>query len=94
MSRLNTIARRLAFGALVSACSFGVFAETSPITDEQKKNAEALIQKALKSDLGYSIVESLTTEIGPRLGGSEAEKRARDWGVVVGERLGFDKVSI
>ncbi|HAM16964.1 MAG TPA: peptidase M28 family protein, partial [Alteromonas macleodii] len=58
MSRLNTIARRLAFGALVSACSFGVFAETSPITDEQKKNAEALIQKALKSDLGYSIVES------------------------------------
>ena len=40
MSRLNTIARRLAFGALVSACSFGVFAETSPITDEQKKNAD------------------------------------------------------
>ena len=87
MSRLNTIAKRLAVGALVTACSLGVFAETSPITPQQKKNAETLIQKALNSDLGYSIVESLTTEIGPRLGGSEAEKRARELGVEVGKRL-------
>lgn len=42
MSRLNTIAKRLAVGALVSACSLGVFAETSPITPQQKKNAEKL----------------------------------------------------
>lgn len=94
MSRLNSFARRLAFGVLVSTCSFGVIAETSPITQKQKENAEALIQKALKSDLGFNIVESLTTEVGPRLGGSEAEKRAREWGVALGERLGFDKVSI
>lgn len=94
MSRLTTIAKQLACGALASACAFGVFAETSPITDMQRKNAEALIQKALKSDVGYNIVESLTTEIGPRLGGSEAEKRARDWGVKLGQKLGFDRVGI
>jgi hypothetical protein len=46
MSRLNTIARRLAFGALVSACSFGVFAKTSPITDEQKKNDVSINSKS------------------------------------------------
>jgi hypothetical protein len=66
MSRLTTIAKHLAFGALMSACSFGVYAEANPISDKQKKNAEALIQKALDSDLGFEIVESLTTEIGPR----------------------------
>ncbi len=94
MSSLNAVAKGLALGALLSVFSFGASANPSPITAEQKKNAEALIQKALKSDLGYRIVDSLTTEVGPRLGGSEAEKRARDWGLVLGNRLGFDKVSV
>lgn len=48
----------------------------------------------MKSDLGYSIVEFLIIEIGFCLGGFEVEKWVRDWGVVVGEWLGFDKVSI
>jgi hypothetical protein len=56
--------------------------------------AQALMDKALKSDLAYEIVESLTTEIGPRLGGSDAEQRAREWGVKLGKELGFDRVSI
>ena len=94
MSRLNTVAKHLAIGALMSAASFGVFAKTSLVTDKQRQNAEMLIEKALDSDLGYSIVESLTTEVGPRLGGSEAEKRARDWGVSLGKELGFDNASI
>lgn len=64
------------------------------ITEQQKATAKALMQKALKSDLAYEIVESLTTEVGPRLGGSEAEGRARDWGVKLGKELGFDRVSI
>ncbi len=34
MSRLNTIAKRLAVGALVSVCILAVFAETSPITPQ------------------------------------------------------------
>ena len=64
------------------------------LDQKQIDTANQLIQEALKSPLGFDIVESLTTEIGPRLGGSEAEKRARDWGVELGQSLGFDRVVI
>ncbi|MFT6541931.1 MAG: hypothetical protein ACJAU5_001011, partial [Maricaulis maris] len=42
--------------------------------------AQALVETALDSDLAWDIVESLTTSVGPRLAGSEAEARARVWG--------------
>ena len=58
------------------------------------ETANTLIDTALKSNLGYEIVESLTTEVGPRLAGSEAEKRARDWAAKLGESLSFDRVSV
>ncbi|WP_326938214.1 MULTISPECIES: M20/M25/M40 family metallo-hydrolase [unclassified Alteromonas] len=74
--------------------STSLLAAPSPITDSQKETAEQLIQTALKSDMGYDIVTSLTTEVGPRLGGSEAEARARNWGAELGKELGFDRVSI
>jgi Zn-dependent M28 family amino/carboxypeptidase len=64
------------------------------ITQEQKTTAETLMKEALDSDLAFDIVESLTTEVGPRLGGSEAEGRAREWGAKLGKELGFDRVSI
>ena len=51
--------------------------------------------KALQSDsLAYDIVEGLTTEIGPRQGGTEAEARARTWSVNKLKALGFDNVRI
>jgi len=83
----------------LSVLSQGVLSQETPtaaplISDKQKANAILLMEKALKSDLGFDIVESLTTEIGPRLAGSEAEKRAREWGSKLGKELGFDKVSI
>ncbi len=40
------------------------------------------------------IITDLTTEIGPRLDGSEAEKRAATWAQQRMEHLGFDKVWI
>ena len=55
---------------------------------------QALIDAALASDVGYSVVESLTTEIGPRLAGSDAEARAREWGVAKLKSLGFENVRI
>lgn len=63
-------------------------------TPEQLETAAMLRDQALESDLAWDIVESLTTEIGPRLGGSAAEARARDWGMDLGETLGFDRVVI
>jgi carboxypeptidase Q len=50
---------------------------------------------ALNSDeIAYDIVEGLTTEIGPRQGGTEAESRARAWSVNKLKSLGFDNVRI
>lgn len=50
---------------------------------------------ALSSDeIAYEIVEGLTTEIGPRQGGTEAEARARAWSVAKLKSLGFDNVRI
>ncbi|MFT2091594.1 M20/M25/M40 family metallo-hydrolase [Paraglaciecola sp. 2405UD69-4] len=88
------LSKRLAFGTLLSVFCAQSLAAEAIVSDEQKQTAQQLIQTVLKSDLGMDIVTSLTTEIGPRLGGSEAEQRARDWGVKLGERLGFDKTSI
>ncbi len=61
---------------------------------KQAEVAQGLMEEALNSDLAYEIVESLTTEVGARLAGSEAEKRAREWGVKLGKKLSFDKVSV
>ncbi|MEP4891676.1 MAG: M20/M25/M40 family metallo-hydrolase [Aliiglaciecola sp.] len=78
----------------MSLFSVQLLAAEAILSTEQKQTAEQLIQTALKSDLGMDIVTSLTTEIGPRLAGSEAEKRARDWGLKLGKSLGFDKANI
>ncbi|HEX8583584.1 MAG TPA: M20/M25/M40 family metallo-hydrolase [Allosphingosinicella sp.] len=56
--------------------------------------AERLRDAALKDDVAYDIVEGLTTEVGPRLAGTEAEARARDWGVRRLKALGFSNVHI
>ena len=49
---------------------------------------------ALKDDLAYDIVEGLTTEVGQRLAGTEAEARARTWAVARLKALGFRNVHI
>ncbi|MFA6229674.1 MAG: M20/M25/M40 family metallo-hydrolase [Rhodanobacter sp.] len=54
--------------------------------------AEQLRDKAMHDDTGYRIVTSLTTEVGSRLAGSDADQRARDWAVAKFKSLGFDKV--
>jgi carboxypeptidase Q len=53
-----------------------------------------LRDRALKDDYAYAIVEGLTTEVGPRLAGTEAEARARDWAVRKLKAMGFANVRI
>jgi carboxypeptidase Q len=65
---------------------------TTRIPDEALAMAPRLREAALASDLAYRITESLTTEVGPRLAGSEADARAVAWAVAKFEALGFDKV--
>ena len=49
---------------------------------------------ALHDDVAYDIVEGLTTEVGQRLAGTEAEARARDWAVKKLKALGFSNVRV
>ena len=52
----------------------------------------ALQQKALGDDTAYGIVEDLTTEIGPRLAGTDREAAARTWAVERLKAMGFANV--
>lgn len=51
-----------------------------------------VVQMAESDTLAYDIVEGLTTEIGPRQGGTDAEQRARDWALAKLKALGFANV--
>ncbi len=54
----------------------------------------ALRDAALRDDFAWEIVEGLTTEVGPRLAGTEAEARARGWAVAKLKALGFANVRV
>ncbi|MET0238316.1 MAG: M28 family peptidase [Sphingobium sp.] len=64
------------------------------LAQEAPERTAALRDAALQDDLAWDITEGLTTEIGPRMGGSDAEARARDWAVVKLKALGFANVRI
>lgn len=49
---------------------------------------------ALSDDVAWNIVEGLTTEVGQRMAGTEAEARARQWAVAKLTALGFKNVRI
>lgn len=54
-----------------------------------------LRDKTLQSDdIAYDIIEGLTTEIGQRQAGTQAEARARIWSVNKLKALGFDNVRV
>ena len=54
--------------------------------------ATQLRERALTDDTGWKIVESLTTQVGPRMGGSDGDARAVAWAQAKFKALGFDKV--
>ena len=54
-------------------------------------NAVMLREKALSDNLSVNIVESLTTEVGPRRMGTEGDERAIAWALAKFEELGFDR---
>ena len=54
----------------------------------------SLREKALKDDYAWDIVEGLTTDVGQRMAGTEAEARARDWAVRKLKAMGFANVRV
>lgn len=66
--------------------------EVAEIPAAVRENVELLIQKGLNDEVGYAFVRDLTTEVGPRLAGSEAEARARTWSTQELAELGFANI--
>jgi hypothetical protein len=54
----------------------------------------AIQSAALEDEYAWDILEGLTTEVGPRLAGTEAEARARNWAVARLGKLGFSNVRV
>ena len=75
-------------------CSSIAGADDHGLSQASIEHAGNLRDAAIAGSGAYAIVESLTTEVGPRLAGSAAEARARDWGKKTLQSLGFDNVRI
>ena len=65
---------------------------TTTIPQSALDQVPALREHALADRTGWNVVESLTTEVGPRLAGSEADARAVEWAKAKFRQLGYDKV--
>ncbi len=55
---------------------------------------DAPLDAGLKDEIAWEIVEGLTTEVGQRQGGTEAEARARAWSVTKLKALGISNARI
>lgn len=78
----------------LAGMAFAQAPEPAPIPDDIAEAADRLMAAGLVDDIGLQFVEDLTTEIGPRLAGSDAEARARDWALEELETLGFSNVRV
>lgn len=84
------LAAALAFAAPTLAAQ----PQATAISDAAVAQAAALRDRALADDTAWKVVESLTTEVGPRIAGSEADARAVAWAQAKFRQLGYDKVWI
>ena len=90
---MTRIAPFLAACAVITAVPVVAQRAAAPATAVDAKVA-ALRDKALTDDTAYKIVEGITTEVGPRMTGTEAAPRARAWSVAKLKALGFKNVRI
>jgi Zn-dependent M28 family amino/carboxypeptidase len=80
--------RKLSLSAACALLAFAAPACADPAT------AARLRDQALGDDTAWNILESLTSEIGPRPAGSPAQARARDWGTARLTAMGFSNVHV
>ena len=76
------------FAAFLLASAAPSLAQPAPTQVAQLRD------DALKDNYAWDIVEGLTTEVGPRMAGTEAEARAREWAVKKLKAMGFANVRI
>ena len=63
-----------------------------PLSEADLKQATEIANQVLESNPGYDIVESLTTEVGQRMAGTEGDALAVKWAIAKFNELGFDRV--
>jgi len=85
---------RLGAASLVAGTLFSgaALAEPARIPEQALPVARQLQQKALAGSGAFQIVESLSTEVGPRMFGTPGDAAAVAWAVAKLKELGFDKV--
>lgn len=88
---MNTLALRL-ITCLIYMLSLQPTIAESLLSSNDLQQAAVLRDQSLKSNPAFSIVESLTSEVGPRMGGSAGDQQAVDWAVQKFKALGFDKI--
>ncbi|HVM22572.1 MAG TPA: M28 family peptidase [Sphingomicrobium sp.] len=79
---------RIIFAAFLLASASPALPQPVPPQIAQLRDA------ALHDDYAWDIVEGLTTEVGPRLAGTEQEARARAWSVAKLRAMGFANVRV
>ncbi|MEM7492118.1 MAG: peptidase M28 family protein, partial [Pseudomonadota bacterium] len=84
----------MAAAALLLAAPAGPTQEAPILSPDMEKTVERLIASSLNDTIGLQFVEDVTTEVGPRLAGSEQEQRARDWATQELSELGFKNIRV
>ncbi len=83
----------LSAASLISLCiSTITVAQDKHFTISQIKTASELRDNAMEGTMAWDILESITTEVGPRFPGSEGDKLAVKWAMKKFEQLGYDKI--
>ena len=79
-------------GGLAATLAGAAPPKATVIPEAALATAATLRERALTDRTSWNVVESLTTEVGPRLAGSEADLRAVRWAEAQFRALGYDKV--
>ena len=86
--------KKTRFVSAAAALSLAAAFSTSASADHHAASLESVADEALESDgLAWDFVEGITTEVGPRQAGTEAEARGRAWSVAWLTRNGFANVT-
>ncbi len=89
--RFTSVISGLLFAALSVNISHA-HAKSDNFSAQQLTQAADIKQLALESDLAWELVESLTTQVGPRMPGTPGDKAAVSWALAKFKAMGFDKV--
>jgi len=81
--------------SLLAPVALALAIAASPASAQERPDKlTAIADQAFESDaLAWDFVEGITTEVGPRQAGTEAEKRGRDWAVAWLRAHGFENVA-